>query len=491
MPDGRLVGRTEPRLFTPPLRPLTRQTSWGFEVADFADEVLGEPLLPWQRYAAIHALELLPDGLPRFRTVLCLVGRQNGKTRLSRTLALWRLYVRRARLVLGTAQDLGIAREVLDAADEAIDATPALAAEKLLRRRTNGDEYVKLIGGGRYLIRASTRKAGRGLSVDHLTMDELREQRDFKAWSALSKTLNARADGQLWALSNAGDRESVVLNQLRAAAGVLTDENGVSYLGEARDASICLLEWSAPEGCALDDVDGWCQANPALGYTVSEAAIRSGLGTDTPDVFRVEVLCHQVELLDGAIDLAGWKAGADAVGSLADQRDRIVACLDIAPDGAHVSLVGAADLPDGRVRVEEFGGWASWAEARSALADMLPKLSPVRLVWLPTGPAAAAGNDIRALAKKVRRMELVELTGVEVPAACQEFASLVAARSVVHGGQPLLDAHIAGCKKYWTGDGWRYVRRGAGHVDAAYAAAGAVHVLRGLPPVAPKRRLVV
>ena len=75
----RLLGCTEARLYTKPLRPLTRKTSKGWEVIDFA-RMIGEPLLPWQEWAAIHALELMPGGDDfRFRTVLILVARQNGK----------------------------------------------------------------------------------------------------------------------------------------------------------------------------------------------------------------------------------------------------------------------------------------------------------------------------------------------------------------------------------------------------------------------------
>jgi phage terminase large subunit-like protein len=31
-----------------------------------------------------------------------------------------------------------------------------------------------------------------------------------------------------------------------------------------RDPSLCLLEWSAPDGCELDDRKAWAQANPGL-----------------------------------------------------------------------------------------------------------------------------------------------------------------------------------------------------------------------------------
>lgn len=73
-----LIGKVEPRHWTRPLRPLTRLTTRGYEVIDFA-EAIGMPLQEWQKFAVIHALELLPGGDYRFRTVLIIVARQNGK----------------------------------------------------------------------------------------------------------------------------------------------------------------------------------------------------------------------------------------------------------------------------------------------------------------------------------------------------------------------------------------------------------------------------
>ena len=75
--------------------------------------------------------------------------------------------------------------------------------------------------------------------------------------------------------------------------------------------------------------------------------------------------------------------------------------------------------------------------------------------------------------------------------ACQGLADLVAARRVIHPDDPLLNAHIAGAQKYWTGDSWRFVRRGAGHVSAAYAFAGAVHAALTVPYVPKVRPLIV
>ena len=101
MAGERLLGSVEPRLFTPPLRPLNRETSRGFAAIDFA-RYAGTPFLPWQEWLAVHALETTPDGRYRFRVVLVLVARQNGKSTWKRGITLFRMYLREhARVVAG------------------------------------------------------------------------------------------------------------------------------------------------------------------------------------------------------------------------------------------------------------------------------------------------------------------------------------------------------------------------------------------------------
>ena len=468
---AKLTGKTTPRLFTPPLRTLNRRTSRGYEVADFA-EMAGEPLLPWQRWAAIHALETMPDGTFRFRVILILVARQNGKSHLKRTISLWRLYIDGAKLVLGVAQDVSLAREQWQMALDTIHGSADLSAELEQVRRVNGDEWWKLASGGRYKIGAANRRAGRGLSIDELNIDELREQRSWDAWAALSKTTMARPDSQIWAMSNAGDDESVVLNQLREAAL------------SGRDPSIGIFEWSAPDGCELDDTDAWRAANPALGITVSEAAIRTAMSTDPPAVFRTEVLCQKVDQLDGAIDLAAWRSCADAGGNMNALRNRLGACFDISKDGQHATLAVAARLEDGRVRIEIVAAWDSTDKARAELSGLLDRVKPAAIAWYPAGPAAALAPLLRG------RKGSLELTGGKVGEACQGLADLAVSRQLVQPGDPLLDAHVAGAQKLHSGDGWRFTRQG-GHCDAAYAAAGAVHTALTMPiPKVPRIRML-
>lgn len=290
-----LVGRMEPRLWTKPLRELTPESSLGFEVIEFAREFLGITFRPWQEWLLVHALELKEDGTYRFRRVIVLVARQNGKTLLASVLAAWWLFIDSARhpdrvppvdfKIVGTAQNLDIAREPWssvklwcdpepDTDAARVAAVPVLQGATAKVSDTNGKEFIQAQSLAHYEIRAA--KNARGKPAARVLMDELREQQSWVAWNAVSQTTKAFWSGQLWGISNAGSAASVVLKAQREAALELVAEwdrlveSGVmaaeEYANGIRDTSIGLFEWSAPDGCAVDDVDGILQANPSIGY---------------------------------------------------------------------------------------------------------------------------------------------------------------------------------------------------------------------------------
>lgn len=457
---GDLVGSPEPRLCSPPRRPLTPDTSRGFDLIAFAKDI-GHPLLPWQETAAVRALEVNPDGSYRFRTVLILVGRQSGKTTFLKVWALWRLYRDDAKLVLGAAQSLDIAREAWQGSVD-LAAEADLPVGKV--RQANGEQCMWTRTGARYRITAATRGAGRGLSVDMLIMDEIREQRDWAAWSALSKTILARPRGQVVCISNAGDDESVVLNALREA--------GLA----GKDDTIGLFEWSAPDGCDLDDVTAWQMSLPGLGHVVSEATVRSAIATDPPAVARTELLCQHVTSMETALDGNGWNAGADPGGSLGPLRGALCAGIDVSLDGNHVALVAAAVTPSGGVRVEPVASWDSTTVARQELPELLRSLNPTHLAWFPGGPAAVLSPFLSSLDYAA------PMTGTAIPTACMGFADLVRAGMVVHNSDSLLDGQVAKASKLVRGDGFVFTRRGQGNCNALYAAAGAVACARTAKP---------
>jgi hypothetical protein len=463
----------EPRLWTRPLRPLTPKTTKGYAVIRFARR-LGVRLMPWQKWVLIHALELNPDCTYRFRTVLVLVARQNGKTTILKVLSLWRLLEDHARLVLGTSTNLDYAIEAWDGAVElAEERFPDDIAQI---RRTNGQNTLRLANGGRYKVAASSRKGGRSLSVDLGILDELREHKTTDSYGAISGATVARPDSQLWALSNMGDDESVVLNDLRAKA--------IAYIDASEgDSSLGLFEYSGADGCALDDPEATRLANPALGHTITEATLASKRATCTPEVYRTEHLCQHVPTMDSAIDLVAFEACSDP-GTMDDVRDRVAWCLDVSPDLAHVTVAAAAVQDDGKARVEIVAAWETTDAARQELPALLDRAKPRVCGWLPGGPGASLAADFRG------REGMQEIRAEDVTAACMAFAEQVIARRVAHSNDPLLTAQVSAASKRAVGDSWVYTRRGsAGHVDAVYATAGALHLARTLPP--PSRPLKV
>ena len=105
-----LKGIEEPRIYTPPLRDLTPDTSLGYEIIDFSENYLKVALLPWEKWFLIHAFEVTDDDEDgwrfRFRIILLLVARQSGKTTVGCIVVLYFLYALEVGLVLGTSKDI-------------------------------------------------------------------------------------------------------------------------------------------------------------------------------------------------------------------------------------------------------------------------------------------------------------------------------------------------------------------------------------------------
>lgn len=308
---GVRLGHEEPRLWTRPLRELTPETSKGFACIEFAEAILEVELFPWEKWLLVHALELNLDGSYRFRTVLLLVARQNGKSLVLLLLALWSMFAEGSPLVIGTAQNLDIAEELWTAAYEMAESIPELATLIEHVDKTNGKKALRLTSGERYKVAAASRRGGRGLTGDLVMLDELREHQTWDSWSAVTKTTRTRAKAQIWGVSNAGDNTSVVLKHLRLIAHMaLGDPDGVvgEHSETSDDVSLGIFEWSAEPGCDIRDRDGWAQANPSMGHIPSmERSIASDVETDLERVFRTEVLCQWVDSMsEGAFPAGVW-----------------------------------------------------------------------------------------------------------------------------------------------------------------------------------------
>jgi hypothetical protein len=500
------VGVEVPRVFTPPLRELTPDTTLGYSVIEFAEQVLEMELLPWQRWLLIHMLELLPDGSLRFRTVIILMARQNGKSTLSQVVALWFMYVYGVALVIGTAQDLDVAEEIWQGAVDLVEETPELDQLKENVIRVNGKKALVLRTGERYKVKAANRRAGRGLSGDLILLDELREHQSWDAWGAITKTTMARAQALVLAMSNAGDATSVVLRYLRkmghATAGDpdgIVDEDDSPIVGDVPeelvvedDDTLALFEWSAPPGCTIRDRDGWAQANPSLGYTITERTIASAARTDPEWIFRTEVLCQWSEgTVEGPFPPGAWEACADK-GSVRAPDAPIALCVDVSWDRSH-SYIGLASVrADGLYHVEVIARRAGtdWVADWLTSSERSPEVRSAPVAVQARGaPSASLVDTLTGAGVRV-----VEWSGTGLGVATGSFYDRVRAavgegqldKPLRHRDQPALNLAAATAATRPVGDAWLWDRRRS-PADAAplIAVTGALWCLTNAMPAPP------
>lgn len=484
---GELLGSTQPRLATPPLRELTPETSYGFDLIDFARDVLGTPFDPWQEWLSIHVGELLEDGRPRFRQVLIEVARQNGKSLWGHALIKFWLFVERVPLVLGTSTDRTYAKRAWSKICEEAKSNPYLKRElgPNAQRLTIGEEALTTLHDAEYIFAANNGRAARSTTLHKWLCDEIREHHSRDCWDSASNAMAAVPGAQIVCITNRGDENSVVLNSLHDAAAEFI-EAGIG------DPRLGLFSWSSPPGADPDDIEALAAANPNLGRRVDlEALLASGrrakrAGGEELTGFRTESMCQHVPLLDPAIDPELWaRAGTDTPIDLADHRDKVALCLDVSLDGSHASLVAAA-VVDGIVHVDVVKAWDNVADIRRDLGDVAERVRARRFGWLPSGPAAAIAPDLKPRRGHwpPRGTELHEIKG-ELTSVCMGLSELVAAGAIVQPRDPLLDAHVRNAQRLRRGDAWVFGRRGAGAVDGTYALAGAVHLARTMPPPKP------
>lgn len=448
-----MKGQTEARVFTPPLRELTPDTSLGFACVEYANTVMRKKLYPWQEWALIHALEIVGELKGhwrfRFRTVLFLISRQNGKTVLSEVIASFFLNMLCVTSVFGTSLSLDKAEEVWEAVVQDQETIPVLSADLQRVGRTNGSKKLVLKGNRAYKVGAPTRRAGRGDSNDLVMLDEIREQRDWETWSAAAASTNAKPNGMIVCFSNAGDPDSVVLRQLRETAiSSIDGTQARDFGGSVDDSALGLFEWSAPDGADTDDMEALAQANPALGYGyLTEKALLSNRQTFPENKFRSECMCQQVEtILPQPFPDGTWDAGIDVMSKIAPESD-VYFGIDVSQDRKWTSIGVCGLREDGNYHIEVVARrigteWAiDWVRERAYRQNM-------KIAFQGRGaPVTGLGEQICT----IPGVERFAVEGPELTSGWGRFWDGIAActppgevprggTKIFHLPQPILDA---------------------------------------------------
>ena len=444
-----MMGKTEARIFTPPLRELTEDTSLGFACIEYAKTVLRKKLYPWQEWALIHSLEIIgelgEEWRFRFRTVLFLISRQNGKTVLSEVIASFFLNVLFVDSVFGTSLSLDKAEEVWEAVVRDQETIPELSAELERVGRTNGSKRLVLTGLRQYKVGAPTRRAGRGDSNDLVMLDEVREQRDWETWSAAVASTNAKPNGLVVCFSNAGDPDSIVLRQLRETA--IADINGTTagdFGGDVDSSTLGLFEWSAEEGAKTDDIVALAQANPAMGYGyLTERALLANRKTFPESKFRSECMCQQVEtILPAPFPDGAWDAGLDIKSGIAPESDLFYG-IDLSADRKWTSISVCGQREDGNYHIEVVARRVGTAWAEEWFRTRAFK-TPMNLAF------QSRGAHVSGLAEQICTLQginRIPIEGSDLTAGWGRFYDAVIANEdadlggvrIFHLQQPVLD----------------------------------------------------
>jgi hypothetical protein len=488
-----ILGSTEPRLWTPPLRDLTPDTTMGFRWERFAKQVLKRPPYPWQQWLWMHAGELLDDMRPRFRIVLVIVARQQGKTETPAILSSYWQFVDKVPLVLGTSSKLDYAKESWTKAVKYVE-----NAEKLRRHRparwtrdANGEQESWTLPnakhGSRHKIAAANKDAGRSLTVNRLIMDELRQHTDYVAWNAAESTTTAVWDAQIWALSNAGDDTSVVLYDYRARALEYLEwieEVGLEHYRAhptegPGDYRLGIFEWSAPEGSDPEDEHALAQANPCYGLPrpdgrglvvdpemlLAKARLAKASGGKALAGFLTETMCIKVPKASeepSAVDLQRWATLLDR-GSQAGPD--VALAVDVAPSRRSASIGVYSPRPDGRGHVEVVAHRPGTAWLVPALVNLRALHDPVAIAIdgksALEGLLAAVGITPPADPEQPARGDLIVMGPADVAAAWGEFTDAISpeADAIRHIGQLPLETAVSSSRTRELGDAEALAKR--------------------------------
>jgi hypothetical protein len=376
------------------------------------------------------------------------VPRQSGKTTL-----LLSAMIHRARgfgsrqRILYTAQTRNDARRKWE--EEHVRVLELSPLRNLFRvKKSNGSEAIHWDNGSSHGITSSTEKAGHGETLDMGVIDEAFAQEDSRLEQGLRPTMITRPQPQLWVVSTAGTRKSAFLRK-KVDAGRARCELGLT------DA-VAYFEWSAPPTADPEDPATWRACMPALGHTVTEAAIAANLaGMELPEFRRAFLNQWPDDAPEEwlVIPRAAWEGLADPGGQMLRPG---AFSLDVTPERSYASIAVGGYRADGRMQLEivDHQRGTSWVVARAL--ELRQRWGPLPFIVDAAGPAGSLIADLEAAG--------IEVTKPTTRDACHAAQglhdSVCDAGDVVHLDDPVLNAALAGAQKRPLGDAWLLARKG-------------------------------
>ena len=453
-----LRGATKPRLQSVPLKGKSKVD----DVIEIAT-ILKQKLLPYQEYVLKDMLTV--DKNDRFvrKFSLLLISRQNGKTFLARMLILTHL-LKWNTDVLIMSSNRSMALETFRQVANALENNDHFKGMVKQIRHANGTESIEMLSGARLDVVAATRDGSRGRSISGLLyIDEVREISP-EGYRAAVPVTRAHPNSHTLLTSNAGDAFSTVLNELR--------ERALS----APPKSFGFYEYSAPQYCKITDRAGWAQANPALGYTITEEAIEEAIATSPIENTRTETLCQWIDSLSSPWPHGVLEETSDSTLTIPIGGYTIFG-FDVSPSRRNASLVAGQIMGDGRIGVGILQTWESQVSVDDLkiAADIKGWADQYRPKMICYDKYATQSISERlANAGQVTQ----DVSGQQFYQACSDLLDGLVNHRVVHNGQAELIQQMNNCAAKVNDSSWRIVKRkSAGDISAPIGLAMVVSML--------------
>jgi phage terminase large subunit-like protein len=240
--------------------------SYGPEVADWAERILGVELMPWQRHVLNGQLAVDAQGQFLNHVSLVSVARQNGKTVALKALLGWWLTQHATQVgpqtILTTAHRLDLATALFQ------DLAPIIEAKFGVKAVwAYGRNSIK-VGDSKWHVKAARPSSGHGMSVDLIIADEVFGIDSETLDIGLLPTQRARPNPLCSMWSTAGTEDSIAMLRWR--------EQGIRAIdsGEVTN-SVYLAEYSPPPELDPMSEAAWEYANPALGHTLDIRTVQA------------------------------------------------------------------------------------------------------------------------------------------------------------------------------------------------------------------------
>lgn len=462
----------KPVRYTPTLsgtEEFTSDTDWLLPTLDASLGGRGKDGLPtglynYQKWLLKHALETYPPGHPkagilRYRQVLILIARQNGKTEIGAGAGIYGLRRTPGDQIIGVAASAQQAGVLYSRTMQAIERTPALKKRFKKLTSTRG---IRSLEGSSYEIRASKGESLQGVPIEMGFIDEVHIVKE-DLHQAMLAGLGGRDNAILLMISTAGDETSSLLNKLQ--------ERGEAALLEPPETNrFGYFVYEAPEAKIPDDTETlkeWLKlANPKIaeGHQDIENLLSDLETMHEADIIRYH-LNRRYHSVNSFISLDDWNSLRRPKGAVMPKDTPIIFSIERTREWSHATITANTKGKDGVIHTEVIASIVNPTEDKLLkLCLDLKKHKPLAYVL--------DGYRFKNLAKALKEKGLViyAYSGSEVAQACSIFYAKIKTNGLSHAGDPLLLDQIPVCTAVTKGNNFIIGRAvGATEIDSVYS----------------------